>query len=191
MNSDSVPIVTLCGFLGSGKTTLLRRWRRDATLKDAPVIVHDLSEFGLDAELLSDENSKPSPGHLVGGVAALHGRHAREQLHDSAGEALEEISALDPAPPLVLCESTGAARPWPLIKALTQDKRFFLRHFLGRRPSHWIHSIDPSPHLMARPRGHAGVCSGECCHTLLFLARTALGQSRRCSQWSEVLVFVP
>lgn len=130
MHSDSVPIVTLCGFLGSGKTTLLRRWRRDATLKDAPVIVHDLSEFGLDAELLSDENSKPSPGHLVGGVAALHGRHAREQLHDSAGEALEEISALDPAPPLVLCESTGAARPWPLIKALTQDKRFFLRHFI-------------------------------------------------------------
>ena len=130
MNSDSVPIVTLCGFLGSGKTTLLRRWRRDATLKDAPVIVHDLSEFGLDAELLSDENSKPSPGHLVGGVAALHGRHAREQLHDSAGEALEEISALEPAPPLVLCESTGAARPWPLIKALTQNKRFFLRHFI-------------------------------------------------------------
>jgi G3E family GTPase len=130
MNSDSVPIVTLCGFLGSGKTTLLRRWRRDEKLKDAPVIVHDLSEFGLDAELLSDENSKPSPGHLVGGVAALHGRHAREQLHDSAGEALEEISALEPAPPLVLCESTGAARPWPLIKALTQNKRFFLRHFI-------------------------------------------------------------
>lgn len=130
MNSDSVPIVTLCGFLGSGKTTLLRRWRRDATLKDAPVIVHDLSEFGLDAELLSDENSKPSPGHLVGGVVALHGSHAREQLHDSARESLEEISALDPAPPLVLCESTGAARPWPLIKALTQDKRFFLRHFI-------------------------------------------------------------
>jgi G3E family GTPase len=130
MNSDSVPIVTLCGFLGSGKTTLLRRWRRDEKLKDVPVIVHDLSEFGLDAELLSDENSKPSPGHLVGGVAALHGRHAREQLHDSAGEALEEISALEPAPPLVLCESTGAARPWPLIKALTQNKRFFLRHFI-------------------------------------------------------------
>ena len=130
MNSDSVPIVILCGFLGSGKTTLLRRWRRDERLKDAPVIVHDLSEFGLDAELLSDENSKPSPGHLVGGVAALHGRHAREQLHDSAGEALEEISALEPAPPLVLCESTGAARPWPLIKALTQNKRFFLRHFI-------------------------------------------------------------
>ena len=130
MNSDSVPIVTLCGFLGSGKTTLLRRWRRDEALKDAPVIVHDLSEFGLDAELLSDETSKPSPGRLAGGVAALHGNHARGQLHESAGAALKEISTLDPAPPLVLCESTGAARPWPLIKALTQNKRFFLRHFI-------------------------------------------------------------
>ena len=113
MNSDSVSIVTLCGFLGSGKTTLLRHWRRDATLKDAPVIVEDLSEFGLDAKLLSDENSKPSLGRLIGGLAALHGSHAREQLHDSAGAALKEIPTLDPAPPLVLCESTGAARPWP------------------------------------------------------------------------------
>ncbi|MDC0302553.1 GTP-binding protein [bacterium] len=130
MNSDCVPIVTLCGFLGSGKTTLIRRWRRDEALKDVPVIVHDLSEFGLDAELLSDEASPPSPGRLTGGVAALHGSHAREQLHGSAGAALKEISALNPVPPLVLCESTGAARPWPLIKALTQNKRFYLRHFI-------------------------------------------------------------
>ena len=94
------------------------------------MIVHDLSEFGLDAELLSDENATPPQGHLVGRVAALHGSHAREQLHESLGKALGEIATLDPAPPLVLCESTGAARPWPLIKALTQDRRFFLRHFI-------------------------------------------------------------
>lgn len=125
-----IPITTLCGFLGSGKTTLLRRWRRDEALKDAPVIVHDLSEFGLDAELLSDENSPPQAGLLVGGVAALHGKHAREDLFASLGPALGEIAALDPVPPTVLCESTGAARPWPLITALTQDERFFLRHFI-------------------------------------------------------------
>ena len=125
---STIPIVTLCGFLGSGKTTLLRRWRREESLKDAPVIVHDLSEFGLDAELLSAEDTKTAPGDLTGNVAALHGSHAREQLHDSVGTSLDEIVSLDP--PLVLCESTGAVRPWPLIKALTQDKRFFLRHFI-------------------------------------------------------------
>ena len=130
MPTEPIPIVTLCGFLGSGKTTLLRRWRSDDTLKEAPVIVHDVSEFGLDAELLADETSPPDQGRLVGGVAALHGKHAREELSSSLGTALEEIYDLNPAPSLVLCESTGAALPWPLIKALTQDKRFFLRHFI-------------------------------------------------------------
>ena len=127
---EGIPLVVLCGFLGSGKTTLLRRWRRDEALRDAGVIVHDLSEFGLDAELLSGEESTPAQGRLKGRVAALHGTHARDQLHESLGTVLEELAALEPAPPLVLCESTGAARPWPLIDALTQDERFFLRHFV-------------------------------------------------------------
>ncbi|MEO1335074.1 MAG: GTP-binding protein, partial [Myxococcota bacterium] len=81
-------------------------------------------------ELLSDENSSPVAGHLVDRVAALHGTHAREQLHASVGRTLDEIAVLDPAPPHVLCESTGAARPWPLIVALTQNGRFRLRHFI-------------------------------------------------------------
>ncbi len=123
------PVTVLCGFLGSGKTTLLRRWRSDKALRDAAIIVHDLSEFGVDAELLVDENSKPEPGRLVDRVAALHGTHAGEQLHESVGRALGEIATLDPAAPHILCESTGAARPWPLIVALTQDDRFYLRHF--------------------------------------------------------------
>lgn len=130
MVSEKIPIVVLCGFLGSGKTTLLRRWLRDRALEKAPVIVHDLSEFGLDAELLSDEEVTLKEGRLAGRVAALHGVHAREKLHVSAGEVLDEILALDPAPPVVLCESTGAARPWPLIRALTQREGFFLRHFI-------------------------------------------------------------
>jgi len=125
-----IPIITLCGFLGSGKTTLLRRWRRQESHEGAAVIVHDLSEFGLDAELLSGDEPTPKAGRLEGRVAALHGSHAREDLYDSVGAALDEISELEPAPPLVLCESTGAARPWPLIKALTQDERFFVTHFI-------------------------------------------------------------
>ncbi len=128
--SEKLPVTALCGFLGSGKTTLLRRWRHDEALRDAALIVHDLSEFGLDAELLSDDNLEPEAGRLVDRVAALHGIHAQERLHASVGRALAEIAALDPAPPHVLCESTGVARPWPLISALTQDERFYLRHFI-------------------------------------------------------------
>ena len=125
-----IPITAVCGFLGSGKTTLLRRWRREESLRDVAVIVHDFSDFGLDAEILAGEESTPVRGQLVGRVAALHGSHAREELHSSVGKSLNDIAALRPIPPLVLCESTGAARPWPLIEALTQDDRFFLRHFI-------------------------------------------------------------
>ncbi|MEM9292410.1 MAG: GTP-binding protein [Acidobacteriota bacterium] len=128
--TKTLPITILCGFLGSGKTTLLRRWRNDEAMRDAAMIVHDLSDFGVDAELLAAESSRPEAGQLIDGVAALHGTHASEQLHPSVGRVLGEIAALDSAPPHVLCESTGAARPWPLIVALTQDDRFRLRHFI-------------------------------------------------------------
>jgi G3E family GTPase len=127
---SSIPLAVICGFLGSGKTTLLRRWRRHESLQDAAVIVQDLSEVGMDAELVSDEGALPAIGELRQGVAALHGRHAREDLHVSMGLTLEKIANLEPLPPLVLVESTGAARPWPLLRAVTQHPRFYLRHFL-------------------------------------------------------------
>ena len=129
-STQKIPIVALCGFLGSGKTTLLRRWSRDKELENAAMIVHDLSDFGLDAELLSDEENTPIQGEVSGRVAALHGVHAREQLHSSVADVLEKMATLQPAPPLVLCESTGAARPWPLIQALTQSDQYFLKHFI-------------------------------------------------------------
>ncbi|MEC7983628.1 MAG: GTP-binding protein [Myxococcota bacterium] len=128
--TEKIPVTVLCGFLGSGKTTLLRCWQMDEALRDAAFIVHDLSEFGVDVELLSEENSNPQLGRLTDRVAALHGVHARAQLHASVGRVLGEIAKLSPVSPQVLCESTGAARPWPLIDALTQDARFLLRHFI-------------------------------------------------------------
>jgi G3E family GTPase len=125
-----IPITVLTGFLGSGKTTLLRRWHRAEAMGGAALIVHDLSEFGLDAELLAEESSKPAAGCLSGRTAALHGVHAREMLQPTLGRVLGEIAALVPPPPMVLVESTGAARPWPLISALTRNPHFALRHFI-------------------------------------------------------------
>ena len=127
---DKIPIVALCGFLGSGKTTLLRRWRRNELLDDAAVIVNDLSETGIDAEILSKEDKKLSAGKLNGRLAPLHGLYSHKYLQESFKLTLDNIFNLEPSVPIVLSESTGVARPWSLIKALTQDNRFFLRHFI-------------------------------------------------------------
>ena len=127
---DKIPIVALCGFLGSGKTTLLRRWRRNEFLDDAVVIVNDLGEAGIDAEILSKEDKKLSAGKLNGRLAPLHGLYSHKYLQESFKLTLDNIFNLEPSVPLVLSESTGVARPWSLIKALTQDNRFFLRHFI-------------------------------------------------------------
>jgi G3E family GTPase len=130
MNATPIPIIVLCGFLGSGKTTLLRRWRRGADMRDAAVIVHDLSELGVDVELVGGADATPEIGGMKARVFALHGVHAREKLGESIGHALETISRMEPRPPMVLVESTGAAHPWPLMAALTQHPAFQLRHFI-------------------------------------------------------------
>ena len=93
-----VPIVALCGFLGSGKTTLLRRWRRDEALRDTALIIHDLSDLGVDAELLSEDDKSPEAGRLGGRVAALHGKHAGKELHQSLKATLSEVFELKPPP---------------------------------------------------------------------------------------------
>jgi G3E family GTPase len=130
MNHGPILIIVLCGFLGSGKTTLLRRWRRGEDARDAAIIVHDLSELGVDVELVGGDDGVPEAGGMKDRIFALHGIHAREKLGESVGHALGLIRRMEPRPPMVLVESTGAAHPWPLIAALTQDPAFQLRHFI-------------------------------------------------------------
>ena len=57
-------------------------------------MVHDLSDFGLDAELLSDDDLRPSQGALVNRVAALHGRHARDILIVHHEESIANMDAI-------------------------------------------------------------------------------------------------
>ena len=83
----------------SWKTTLLRRWRADSLLENNALIIHDLSELGIDAEILSIETQA---GKLNGRMAALHGKHATEYLHDSLKKSLDSIYNLKPKPSVIL-----------------------------------------------------------------------------------------
>lgn len=124
------PITVLCGFLGSGKTTLLRNWKLDATFPNSAFIINDLNTTGVDAALVSDKKCSPEDGQVVGRVAGLLGKHSQAEFHSSVGNILGDIAELKPDPAHVFCESTGNARPWSLIAALTQSKQFHLRHFI-------------------------------------------------------------
>lgn len=134
VTQHKIPLVVVTGFLGSGKTTLLRRWRHEKQSTDAVLIVQDFSELGVDAELISGDDPTPGAGLLLGRVAALHGNHARENLHASMGKILHEIRGIQPKAPLVLLESTGAAKPVPLWKSIIQNSAFSIRH--------WIVTVD-------------------------------------------------
>ena len=65
-------IIALCGFIGSDKTNLIRRLGLDEVIRDEVLIINDFSNFGVDAELLSEDDKSLEMGSLGGRDAALH-----------------------------------------------------------------------------------------------------------------------
>ncbi|MEE9393096.1 MAG: GTP-binding protein [Planctomycetota bacterium] len=108
---EPVPVTIVGGFLGSGKTTLLNRALRGDHGRKIAVIVNELGEIGLDAELLEGGESfvELDNGCLC---CAL-----KEDLVATLGE-LGEREDLDQ----VLIETTGIADPLPVGNAVTRPE---------------------------------------------------------------------
>ena len=111
------PVVLVTGFLGSGKTTLISRLLERPELGETAVIVNELGEVGIDHHLLRrvDERTVVLSSGCV--CCVLRG-----DLSDELRDLLDRRDAGDiPWFRRVVIETTGVARPAPIVQTLLSD----------------------------------------------------------------------
>jgi G3E family GTPase len=111
--TGALPVTVLCGFLGSGKTTLLKRLLRDSEDRRFAVLVNDLSELAVDAELI-EEAREGRGDKLVNLNRGSLGGALREKFR----AVLDELAA-DTTTDYLLIETSGGTQPAALVEDLT------------------------------------------------------------------------
>lgn len=107
--SAPLPVTVVTGFLGAGKTTLVNRWLAEVAPGEITVIVNEYGAVGIDAELLAARAR--SILEIAGGCICC-------TTQTELVRALGSIARTKPAPQRVLIETSGAASPAGVLRAL-------------------------------------------------------------------------
>ncbi|MEZ4336203.1 MAG: GTP-binding protein [Sandaracinaceae bacterium] len=106
-----IPVTVITGFLGAGKSTLVERWVRERPRDETAVIVNERGDVGIDGALLASHVARLR--EITGGCVCC----ATQQ---ELALALAELADATPPPARVLVETSGAASPAGVIRALAR-----------------------------------------------------------------------
>lgn len=109
MHNAPIPVTLISGFLGAGKSTLVQRWLQELPKDETAVIVNERGEVGIDGELLAAHVSRLR--EISGGCVCCS---SQAELVS----ALSELSATKPRPGRIVVETSGAASPAGVIRAI-------------------------------------------------------------------------
>ncbi|WP_435115565.1 CobW family GTP-binding protein [Halolamina sp. C58] len=121
--SDRIPVTVLSGSLGAGKTTLLNHLLTNAGDRDIAVLVNDMGDVNVDAELVAEG----SETDVAGGVEELSNGCICCELQDDLETAVIRLARNREFDHLVV-ESSGISEPAPVARLFTTESAAAARY---------------------------------------------------------------
>ncbi|MFC6726363.1 CobW family GTP-binding protein, partial [Halobium palmae] len=111
-HDDRIPVTVVSGYLGAGKTTLVNRLLRNPGGREIAVVVNDMGEVNIDAELVAREAGEDGVIDLANGCICCR---LQDDLVTEV-DRLAERRSFD----YLLVEASGISEPVPIARAFVE-----------------------------------------------------------------------